>query len=105
MRPCWVYILASRSGVLYVGMTNDLKRRIWQHKQKEFPGFTATYNVDRLVFYKEFPAPAQAIINEKRVKGWTRAKKIALIETNNPKWVDLSDGWFAPLPPPSSGSD
>jgi putative endonuclease len=65
------------------------------------PGFTATYNVDRLVFYDEFPSPDQAITNEKRVKGWTRAKKIALVETKNPRWADLSDGWFAP-PPPSS---
>ena len=94
MRTCWMYILCSRSGVLYIGMTNDIKRRVWQHKRKEIPGFTAKYNVDRLVFFEEFPNADQAIVNEKKLKGWTRAKKIALIERSNPTWVDLSEGWF-----------
>src|SRR2546423_839632 len=91
MRECYVYILSSRSGVLYVGMTNNLEHRVQKHKQKLVPGFTAKYNVTRLVWYELFPTPLQAIENEKRIKGWSRAKKIALIEKNNPTWNDLSE--------------
>lgn len=88
----WVYITASkRNGTLYVGMTNNLKRRIWQHKHKTFSGFTSKYNVSQLVFFERFGHPMQAIEIEKRIKGWTRIKKLSLIESMNPKWKDLSE--------------
>jgi putative endonuclease len=96
MRQFWVYILTSRSGVLYIGVTNDLERRVFEHKKKRVPGFTARYNVDRLVFYEAFRDPAQAIEAEKRIKGWKRDKKVALIESRNPQWNDLSAEWEQP---------
>jgi putative endonuclease len=84
-----VYILASASGVLYVGVTNSLMRRVWQHKQKLVPGFTAQYNVTKLVYYEVFDDVRAAIQREKQVKRWSRAKKVSLIEKKNPKWLDL----------------
>jgi putative endonuclease len=90
----WVYLLASRSGVLYVGMTNNLERRVWEHKNREVPGFTADYNVNQLVWFEEFREVRDAIETEKRIKGWSRAKKVALIEKMNPQWQDLSEGWY-----------
>ncbi len=72
-------------------MTNDLERRLVEHKQKLTDGFTAKYNVNRLVFYEEFMNVTEAIETEKKIKGWSRAKKIALIESKNPDWRDLSD--------------
>jgi putative endonuclease len=89
MKPMYVYILASRSGVLHVGVTNDLERRMYEHRHKLVPGFTAKYNVDLLMWYEEFPDPSQAIEAEKRIKGWRREKKVALIEERNPTWRDL----------------
>jgi putative endonuclease len=89
-----VYLLASRTRVLYVGVTSDLTRRIWQHKQKAIPGFTARYNIDRLVHAEETGDALAAIAREKQIKGWLRAKKVALIEAENPDWRDLSDDWF-----------
>ena len=96
MRRYYVYILASRTRVLYVGMTNDLERRVWQHKEKTIPGFTAQYNVDRLVHYEECYKPWEAIRREKEIKGWLRAKKVALIEEGNPQWLDLAAVWYGP---------
>ena len=84
MKTMYVYILLSRSGVLYTGVTNDLEHRVCQHKQKLVAGFTAKYNVNRLVWYETFPNPIQAIETEKRIKGWSRKKKITLIESVNP---------------------
>jgi putative endonuclease len=89
-----VYVLASRTRVLYVGVTSDLAKRIWEHKHKAIPGFTARYNVDRLVLCEETGDALAAITREKQIKGWLRAKKVALIEAENPQWCDLSDGWF-----------
>jgi putative endonuclease len=86
----FVYIVASPSRTIYIGVTNDLRRRVDQHKAKETRGFTATYNVHRLVWFEEFADPATAISREKQLKGWTRAKKIKLIESMNPAWDDLS---------------
>jgi putative endonuclease len=100
MRQFYVYILSSRSGVLYVGVTNDLERRVWEHKTKALPGFTSKYNCDRLVFYESFPDSWSAIEAEKRIKGWRREKKVKLIEEANPTWRDLSDGWYDDLPRP-----
>jgi putative endonuclease len=90
----YVYIMTSPSGTLYTGMTNDLKRRVYQHKHKLIPGFTAKYNVTRLVHYEETSDVKSAIAREKQIKGWVRRKKIALIESENPKWQDLSEGWY-----------
>jgi putative endonuclease len=90
----YVYIMASPSGALYTGMTNDLKRRVYQHKHKLIPGFTAKYNVTRLVHYEETSDVKSAIAREKQIKGWVRLKKIALIESENPEWQDLSEGWY-----------
>jgi len=81
-------ILGSISGTLYIGMTNNLAKRVWQHKHHEFPGF------DRLLYFERFDDVRSAINREKQLKGWTRAKKIALIESANPKWEDLSRSWY-----------
>jgi putative endonuclease len=94
MKQFHVYILTSRSGVLYTGVTNDLERRVWEHKQKPLPSFTSKYHCDRLVYYEAFPDSWSAIEAEKRIKGWRREKKIALIESMNPTWRDLSEGWY-----------
>jgi putative endonuclease len=94
MRTFWVYILASRSRVIYVGVTNDLLRRIREHQTHEVPGFTEKYRIDRLVHCEETDDIEAAIAREKEIKGWRRAKKIDLIEAANPTWIDLSDGWF-----------
>jgi putative endonuclease len=88
------YIVASRSHTLYVGMTGDLLKRVFDHKQKTHEGFSAKYNCNRLVWFERFMSPEGAIAREKQLKGWIRAKKIALIEKANPAWVDLSQGWY-----------
>jgi putative endonuclease len=90
----YTYILGSTSGTLYIGMTNNLEKRVWQHKHHESPGFTAKYGVDRLLYFESFDDVRNAINREKQLKGRTRAKKIALIETQNPKWEDLSQRWY-----------
>ncbi len=90
----YTYILGSLSGTLYIGMTNNLRRRIWQHKQHEIEGFTAKHGVDRLLYFESFDDVRNAIDREKQWKGWRREKKISLIEERNPQWVDLSREWF-----------
>jgi putative endonuclease len=86
----WVYILASgKHGTLYIGVTNDLVRRIYQHKNKIIKGFTSRYNVNRLVWYEGYDDPASAIEREKELKKWRREWKINLIERDNPNWDDL----------------
>ena len=88
----YVYILASiRNGTLYIGVTSDLPRRIWEHKQKIADGFTKKYDVDKLVFYECFESIADAIAEEKRLKAWRRPWKLELIEKRNPQWLDLYD--------------
>lgn len=82
----YVYIMTNRSWTLYVGVTNELVSRVWQHKQKLTPGFTSKYSVDRLVYFEETPDVYAAIAREKQLKGWRRTKKIALIDSTNPKW-------------------
>src|SRR4051794_20100932 len=94
---------ASRS-VLYIGVTNSLVRRVYQHQQREVEGFTKRYRLNRLVYYESFERPRDAIAREKELKGWTRAKKNALIATKNPKWVDLSMVLFQPARDPSPSS-
>lgn len=89
-RTYWVYILTNgRLGTFYVGVTNSLDRRIAEHKAKVLPGFTRTYGLDRLVFYRGFGEVGAAIRFEKQLKRWRRAWKIGLIEENNPYWADL----------------
>ena len=90
MRTYCVYIMASASGVLYVGVTNNLERRVSQHQQKLVRGFTARYNVRKLVYYEPHGDIRVAIAREKQIKGWLRKRKIALIESMNPSWKDLS---------------
>ena len=85
-----VYILASASRVLYTGVTNDLQRRIMEHKQGRVAGFTQRYNVSQLMYFAPFRDVRDAIAREKQIKAWTRGKRIALIESMNPHWKDLS---------------
>ena len=94
MKQYYVYIMTNRSGTLYTGMTNDLKRRVYQHKQKLIPGFTQKYNITCLVYYETTQDVRAAIAREKQIKGWLRRKKIALIKSKNPNWVDLAEDWF-----------
>jgi putative endonuclease len=93
-REYCVYILRNRSQTLYVGVTNDLARRVHEHKRKLIRGFTSQYNVDRLVYYEVTGDVRSAIEREKQIKGWTRAKKLALITEFNPNWKDLSHELF-----------
>jgi putative endonuclease len=93
MNQYYVYILTNRSKTLYTGVTNNLKRRIYEHKNKIIKGFTAKYNIDKLVYYEVYNDITQAIQREKQIKGWVRKKKIELIESVNPDWKDLSEDW------------
>ena len=95
MKTGYVYIMSSQSQVLYIGITNDIERRVWEHKNKiNEDCFTAKYNVSFLVWYDTFLDITQAIDCEKKIKKWRRQKKIDLIEKTNPTWLDLSDGWY-----------
>jgi putative endonuclease len=94
MKYYCVYIMTSPSGTLYTGMTNDLKRRVYQHKHKLIEGFTEKYNVTRLAYCEETQDVQTAIAREKEIKSWRRSKKLGLIKSLNPKWQDLSDGWY-----------
>jgi len=93
MKQYFVYIMTSASGTLYTGMTNNLERRVFEHKHKLSPGFTQKYNVNRLVYFETFSQVQDAIAREKEIKGWIRKKKVVLIESVNPTWVDLSEEW------------
>jgi putative endonuclease len=93
MKRYFVYILTSNSGTLYTGMTNNLQRRVYQHKHKLLEGFTSQYNVNRLVYFETYNDVRDAIAREKQIKSWRRSKKLALIESMNPKWQDLSEDW------------
>ena len=96
----FVYMLTNRwKNVLYTGVTNSLERRVWQHKHGAIPGFTKKYNCDRLVYIEIYDRIEQAIAREKQIKGWTRAKKDALIATQNPEWNDLAADWYREGPP------
>lgn len=91
MKQYFVYILTNKtSKVLYTGVTNDLQRRIFEHKHKMIGGFTNKYNLTKLVCFQDFTDIEDAITAEKKIKGWLRSKKIALIESVNPDWKDLS---------------
>jgi putative endonuclease len=90
----YVYILASKSGVLYTGVTSRLAERTIEHRLKLVEGFTSKYNVNRMVYWEKHRDIRGAIAREKHIKGWSRAKRVALIESVNPKWKDLAEGYF-----------
>ncbi len=90
----YIYILASdKNGTLYIGVTNDLIRRIYEHKNKLTPGFTKKYNVTMLVYFEEYQNITDAIYYEKKLKNLSRKQKIKIIEQNNPHWLDLYETW------------
>ncbi|MCH8226716.1 MAG: GIY-YIG nuclease family protein [Chloroflexi bacterium] len=93
MNQYYVYIMSSHQGTLYIGMTNDLYRRAYEHRHKLIPGFTQKYNVAKLVYYEETSNVESAITREKQIKGWLRSKKAALVASSNPHWVDLTEAW------------
>lgn len=95
MSEYYVYIMTNTSRTLYTGVTNDLRRRVYEHKRKLGEGFTRRYNVTTLAYYEATPDIRAAIAREKQIKGWVRARKIALIEADNPGWLDLSADWPA----------
>jgi putative endonuclease len=90
----YVYILASHSRVLYTGVTRDLIRRIHQHRLGLVPGFSRRYHVDRLVHFEETSSAISAFERERQIKGWSREKKLRLIESRNAGWLDLAVDWF-----------
>ena len=91
----YIYILASqKNGTLYIGVTNDLERRVLEHKQKINEGFTSKYDVNRLVYFESFQYINDAVLREKRLKKWNRQWKINLIEEENFEWNDLSEDWY-----------
>lgn len=90
----FTYIVASRSRTLYVGVTGNLLKRVFQHKWGEHGGFTERYNCDRLVWFESHQDVTRAIAREKQLKAWRREKKLALIEKTNPAWVGLSKDWY-----------
>ena len=90
----YVYILTNwNNNVMYIGVTNDLRRRLYEHKNKLIDGFTKKYHVHKLVYYEHTSDVRAAIAREKQLKGWLRAKKNALVKTMNPQWKDLSEEW------------
>jgi len=92
VKTYFTYIVTNKKrGIPYTGMTNNLKVRAWQHKQNIVKGFTSRYNLDKLVWYEEYQWVQDAIAREKEIKGWSRKKKIELIESMNPEWKDLYD--------------
>ena len=92
-KPYYVYIMASRTRRIYTGMTNDLVRRVFEHKSSSTNGFTKKYQTTRLVYYEEIQDIQSAITREKQIKSWRRSKKIKLIESLNPDWRDISEAW------------
>jgi putative endonuclease len=94
-RNCYyVYMMTNDSGTLYIGVTNDIVRRVYEHKQKLVAGFTSKYNITQLIYFEQTNDVQTALAREKQIKGWLRKKKIALIESVNPKWMDLSAEWY-----------
>ena len=91
----WVYIMTNKlDSALYTGMTNDLTRRVGEHQSGEIPGFTADYRCHKLVYWEHYSEVEDAITREKQLKRWSRKKKVSLIESMNPRWVDLSEEMF-----------
>lgn len=96
-RCYYTYIVASRTRVLYIGVTGKIERRVIEHKTGAVSGFTSQYRCNRLVWFERYDSPTAAIAREKQLKGWVRAKKLALIESHNPTWLDLSENWGTPI--------
>ena len=96
-RSFFVYIMSNRSKTLYTGVTNNLFRRVWEHKNEAGSEFCRHYRLDRLVYFERFQYVGNAIRREKQIKGWLRIKKMALIVEQNPSWSDLSAGWYHDL--------
>ena len=94
MKQYYVYIMTNKSRTLYTGVTNNLRRRVFEHKHHLIDGFTKKYNITKLVYYEETNDVREAIAREKQIKGWLRKKKIALIESINAEWKDLSKDWL-----------
>jgi putative endonuclease len=97
--------MTNTSRTLYTGVTNDLVRRVYEHKNKIIPGFTSRYNISELVYFEETSDVQTALDREKEIKGWRRAKKARLIDSINPKWLDLSTAWFKDEIPRSARND
>jgi len=97
--------MGSLSGTLYIGVTGNLQRRVFQHKFHLFEGFTDKYGVERLLYWESYDDVHKAIGREKQLKGWNRAKKIALIETTNPHWLDLAKDWYPSMKDSGRGRD
>lgn len=95
----YVYMLGSRTGVLYIGVTNNLERRLSEHKRGLVEGFTRKYNVHKLLWYEAYDDIRDAIARDKQLKGWRRSKKAALIEQENPGYIDMSEEWLNPPSP------
>jgi len=88
-RKYFVYIMTNTSRTLYVGVTNNLERRVFEHKSKSIAGFTRTYNITKLIYFEEFSDIRYAIVREKQIKSWRRQKKLALIKSTNPAWEEI----------------
>jgi putative endonuclease len=89
----WTYIVASLTGTLYIGVTNNIERRMFEHTSGMIEGFASKYRCNHLVYFEGFDDIRNAIDREKQLKGWRRSKKIALIESKNPRWEDLAEKW------------
>ncbi len=87
--------MANASGTLYTGVTNDIERRVHEHKNHVVPGFTAKYRINQLLYFEEHDTPSAAIAREKQIKGWRRNRKIGLIQSVNPNWKDLAADWYS----------
>jgi len=90
----YVYIMTNTARTLYTGITNNLERRVYEHKMKLIPGFAVRYGLDRLVYYETGENINDAVNREKQIEGWLRSKKVELIESMNPDWKDLSNNWY-----------
>jgi putative endonuclease len=96
MAEFYVYIMTNRERVLYIGVTNNLRRRVYEHQHKRLPGYASRHNLTQLAYFEATPNVQAAIAREKQIKGWRRVKKMSLIESLNPDWNDLSAGWSDP---------
>lgn len=104
LRYYCVYIMGSLTGTLYIGFSGNLHKRVFQHKFRHCEGFTARYVVVRLLYWESYDDVHKALAREKQLKGWARAKKIALFERRNPRWIDLAAEWY-PWMQPGKGRD
>ena len=97
----YIYMMTNRAGTLYTGVTNDLEHRVYEHIHGAVPGFTSRYSLNRLIYYEETSDVGDAISREKQIKGWLRRKKVELVDSMNPLWVDLAEAWHSERPDPS----